>query len=75
VKNEEVLQRVKEVRNIRYAMKRGKVKWIYHILCKNCLLNHVIAGKMEGRIGVTGRRGRGLFNRWMTVRKREATGN
>jgi len=55
VKNEEVLQRVKEVRNILYAIKRGKVKWIYHILCRKCLLNHVIAGKMEGRIRVTGR--------------------
>ena len=59
VKNEEVLQRVKEVRNILYAIKRGKVKWIYHILCRKCLLNHVIAGKMEGRIRVTGRWGRG----------------
>jgi len=28
-------------------------------LCRNCLLKHVIEGKIEGRIGVTGRRGRG----------------
>ena len=25
---------------------------------KNCLLNHVVEGKVEGRIKVTGRRGR-----------------
>jgi hypothetical protein len=27
-------------------------------LLRNCLLKHVIEGKMEGKIGVTGRRGR-----------------
>jgi hypothetical protein len=27
-------------------------------LGRNCLLKHVIEGKIEGRIGVTGRRGR-----------------
>jgi len=27
-------------------------------LCKNCILKQVIEGKIEGRIGVTGRRGR-----------------
>jgi hypothetical protein len=47
------------VRNTLYAVKGRKVKWIGHILCTNCLLNHVIAGKVEGRMGVTGRRGRG----------------
>ena len=29
-----------------------------HILRRNCLLKHVIARKIEGRIEVTGRRGR-----------------
>jgi hypothetical protein len=32
--------------------------WICHILCRNCLLKHVIEGKMEGRIEVMGRQGR-----------------
>jgi hypothetical protein len=27
-------------------------------LCRNCLLKHVIEGKIEGRIEVMGRRGR-----------------
>jgi hypothetical protein len=31
---------------------------IGHILRRNCLLKHVIEGKMEGRIQVTGRRRR-----------------
>ena len=32
--------------------------WIGYILSNNCLLKHVIEGKIEGRIEVTGRRGR-----------------
>jgi hypothetical protein len=31
--------------------------WIGHILHRNCLLKHVIEGKIEGRIEVAGRRG------------------
>jgi hypothetical protein len=58
VRNEEVLQRVKEERNIVHTIKRRKANWIGHILRRNCLLNHVIEGKLEGRIEMTGRRGR-----------------
>jgi hypothetical protein len=50
--------RVKEERNILHAMKRRKANWIGHILRRNCLLKHVIEGKLEGRIELTGRRGR-----------------
>jgi len=32
--------------------------WIGHILCRNCLLQRVIEGKIKGEIGVTRRRGR-----------------
>ena len=32
--------------------------WIGHILRIKCLLKHVIEGKMEGAIEVTGRKGR-----------------
>jgi hypothetical protein len=35
-----------------------KTKWIGHILHKNCLIKHVIEGKIEEMIEVTGRRGR-----------------
>jgi hypothetical protein len=58
VRNEEVLHRVKEERNIVHTIKRRRDNWIGHILRRNCLLKHVIAGKIEGRIKETGRRGR-----------------
>jgi hypothetical protein len=58
VRNEEVLHRVKEERNIVHTIKRRKANWIGHILRRNCLLKHVIEGKLEGRIEMTGRRGR-----------------
>jgi hypothetical protein len=58
VRNEEVLNRVKEERNIVYTIKRRKANWIGHILRRNCLLKHVIEGKLEGRIEMTERGGR-----------------
>jgi hypothetical protein len=50
--------RVKEERNILHTIKRRKANWIGHILRRNCLVKHVIEGKLEGRIEMTGRRGR-----------------
>jgi hypothetical protein len=38
VKNEKVLQRVKEERNIVHTIKRRNANWIGHILLRNCLL-------------------------------------
>jgi hypothetical protein len=58
VRNEEVLHRVKEERDIVHTIKRRKTNWIGHILRRNCLLKHVIEGKLEGRIEMTGRRER-----------------
>jgi len=58
VRNEEVLLRVKEKRNILKTIKRKKANWIGYILRRNCLLQQVTGGKMEGRIEVTGRRER-----------------
>jgi hypothetical protein len=55
---QEVLHRVKEERNILHTIKRRKANWISHILRRNCLLKHVIERKLEGRIEMTGRRGR-----------------
>jgi hypothetical protein len=54
----DVLPRVKEERNILPTIKIRKANWIGIILRRNCLLKHVIEGKIEGRIEVTGRRGR-----------------
>jgi hypothetical protein len=58
VRNEEVLLRVKEQRNILHEIRKWKAKWIGHILRRNCLLQSVIEGKIKGGIEVTGRRGR-----------------
>jgi hypothetical protein len=57
VRDEEVLQRDDEKRNIIHKVKKWKANWIGHILCRNCLLKHVIGGKVDGRTKVTGRRG------------------
>jgi len=58
VKNDEVLLRVKEQRNILHEISKRKANWIGHILRKNCLIQRVIEGKIKGGIVVTGRRGR-----------------
>jgi hypothetical protein len=54
VRNEESLLRVKEERKIVHEVKRRKVNWMGHILLRNCLIKHIIEGKIEGRIEVTG---------------------
>ena len=58
VRNEEVLLRVNEQRNIVHEIRKRKANWIGHILSRNCLLQHVIEGKIKGQIEVTRRRGR-----------------
>jgi len=60
VRNEEVLLRVNEQRNILHEIRKRKANWIGHILRRNCLLQRVIEGKIKGGIEVTGRRGRRL---------------
>ena len=52
---EEVLHRVKEGSNILHKIKRRKANWIGHILHRNYLLKHIIEGKIEGKVEVTGR--------------------
>jgi len=56
VRNEEVLLRVKEQRNILHEIGKRKANWIGHILRRNCLLQRFIEGKIQGEIQVTGRR-------------------
>jgi hypothetical protein len=58
VRNEEVLLRLKEQRNILHEMSKRKANLIGHILRRNCLLRQVIEGKIKGVIEVTGRRRR-----------------
>ena len=58
VRNEEVLLTVKEQRNILHEISKRKANWIGHILRRNCLLQRVIEGKIQGGTEVTGRQGR-----------------
>jgi hypothetical protein len=58
VRNEEVLLRVKEQRNILHEIHKRKGNWIGHILHRNCLLQRVIKGKIQGGIEVRGRQRR-----------------
>jgi hypothetical protein len=64
----EVLQRVTEERNVLQTIKRRKANW-------NCLLKHIIEGKVGGRIEVTGDEEKDVSSYWMTVREREDTVN
>ena len=56
VRNEEVLLRVNERRNILHEIRKRKANWIGHILRRNCLLKQVIEGKIKGEMEVTRRR-------------------
>jgi hypothetical protein len=58
VRNEEVLLRAKEQRNILHEIIKRKANWVDHTLRRNCLIGHVIEGKIKGGLEVTGRRGR-----------------
>jgi len=58
VRNEEVLLRVNEQRNILHEIRKRKANWIGHILRRDCLLKQVIEGKIKGEMEVARRRGR-----------------
>jgi hypothetical protein len=50
VRNEEVLLRVNEQRNILHEIRKRKANWFGHILRRNCLLKQVIEGKIKGGV-------------------------
>jgi len=58
VRNEEVLLRVNEQRNILHEIRKRESNWIGHILRINCLLKQVIEEKIKGEMEVTRRRER-----------------
>ena len=58
VRNEEVLQRAKEEKNVVLTMQGRKTNWIVHILRGGWLLEHAIDGKVEGKREMKRRRGR-----------------
>jgi len=55
VRNEEILLRVKEHRNILHEISKQEANWAGHILRRNCHLQWVTEGKIKGGIKVTGR--------------------
>ena len=55
VRNEELLLRVNEQRNILHEIRKRKTNRIGHILRRNCLLKQVIEGKIKGDIKVARR--------------------
>jgi hypothetical protein len=58
VRNEDVLLRVNEQRNILNEIRKWKANRIGHILRRNCLLKQVLEGKIKGEMEVTRRRER-----------------
>ena len=58
VRNNEVLLRIKEQRNILHEIRKRKANWIDQILRRNCLLQRVNKENIQGGIEVTGRQGR-----------------
>jgi hypothetical protein len=71
VNNEAILHRVKEERNILHTKRRRKANWIGHILRRNCLLSHIIEGKIRG----TRRRGRRRKQLLDDLKEQENTGS
>jgi hypothetical protein len=59
--------------NILHEISKRKANWIGHILCRNCLLQQVIEGKIKGNIEVPERRGRNFGSYRKNIRKREDT--
>jgi hypothetical protein len=53
IRNEDVLLRVKEQRNIPHEINKRKANWIDNVLRRNSLLQQVIEGKIKGGIEVT----------------------
>jgi len=60
VRNAKVLglHSVKDELDMLQTIRRRKARWVGHNLRSNCLLKQVIEGQIDGRIEVTGRRGR-----------------
>jgi hypothetical protein len=55
--------------------KRRKVNWTGNILRRSCLLKHIIEGKVEGGVEMTGIQGRRCKQLLDDLTEREDTGN
>ena len=75
MRNEEVLHRVTEERNVLFAVKSRKANWTGYVLRRNCLLKDVNERKIKGWIKVTGRRGGRRTELQDCLRRLKGTGN
>ena len=73
VRNEKVLLKVNEQRNILHEIRKRKANWIGHILRRNCLLKQVNEGKIKGEMEVKEEEEEDVRNYWMTLRTGEDT--
>jgi hypothetical protein len=64
-----MLHRGKEEGNILHEISKGKGNWIGHILCRNCLLKHIIEGNIERRIKTRGIKHWQLLDNLKEIRK------
>ena len=65
----------RNMRNNLNTIKRRKGNWIDHTLRRNWHLKHIIENKIEGAMDVTGRNEENVNSYWVTLRKRENSGN
>ena len=72
VRNEEVLYRVKEERNILHKMKR-RINYTGNISRRNCLLKHITERKVKEGIEVKDDKEEDVNSYWISLRKREGT--
>ena len=73
VRNEEVLLRVNEQRNILHEIRKRKANWIGHILRRNCLLKQAIEGNIRERWKWQEDEEEDVRSYWMTLRTGEDT--
>jgi len=74
VKNEEVLHRVKDRNNL-HAIKTTERSMDCRTLRRNCLLKYVTGGTREDGIKSREHGEEEVSSYWLTLRKREDTGN
>jgi hypothetical protein len=74
VRNEEVLHKVKEKRNVLRTIKRRKANCIGHTLHRNCVLKHINEEKIEGQMWREDEEEE-ASRYYMTFRKLQNTGN
>jgi hypothetical protein len=72
-RNEEVLLRLKEQRNVLHEISKRKANWSGHILYGNCLLRQVIKRKIKEGYKCQEGEEEDVGSYWMTLRKGEDT--